>query len=350
MKREEFLAELEKNLKSQSKEEIAKIISDFDEFFQEGAISSKTEEEICRTLGNPAEIAEQLNQEASIFEAKAMDAGAIYVSLYSYHLVCSSYAGDQIDVKVMLRDKVIEDESINISRTGLGMEINQFRPVSVVKRFLDVFEDKKVVIRIPRNFEGNMHLKVAHGHISLEEVEGKSICADAIAGNIRFSRVSVQENIQIDCISGNICLKNCKGELTVHGKSGNIEIQSHQGSISAAVISGNICAETDQIRQPGKIQTKSGNIKLILDALQADLDVHNTSGNISLTANMLSGNITADTRSGNIRAFLKSDIKAFFVLQSSEIKNEFQNDSSAVCGLPVVTLSTCSGDIKVKKL
>lgn len=77
MDKEEFLKSIKKALDKCSETERAEILYDYEEHFLIGRENGKTEEEICKELGNPDEIAEnyQSSHLAEDFELKAKTPG-----------------------------------------------------------------------------------------------------------------------------------------------------------------------------------------------------------------------------------------------------------------------------------
>lgn len=71
MKKEEYLKALENRLKKTvPTEEVAEIIADYDEYFEDGRRQGKSDEEISAKLGTPEFIAEQFLEEEGSFQTK----------------------------------------------------------------------------------------------------------------------------------------------------------------------------------------------------------------------------------------------------------------------------------------
>jgi len=70
MKKQDFIQELAKALAPIDAQSRAEILADINEHFAEGAAQGQTEEEICKKLGQPGQIAEQVLEEYSAYRAK----------------------------------------------------------------------------------------------------------------------------------------------------------------------------------------------------------------------------------------------------------------------------------------
>jgi uncharacterized membrane protein len=63
MKRKEFLEELESHLIGLSKEDVKEIVEDYEEHFKVGKKNKRKESEICKSLGDPRQIAKEARRE-----------------------------------------------------------------------------------------------------------------------------------------------------------------------------------------------------------------------------------------------------------------------------------------------
>ncbi len=84
MTREEFLESLGTQLKNIPKEQIDEILQDYRDHIAIGMENGRNEEELIRSLGDPREIAKQINANYSIKEAETKtSAGNIFRALYA---------------------------------------------------------------------------------------------------------------------------------------------------------------------------------------------------------------------------------------------------------------------------
>jgi len=147
-------------------------------------------------------------------------------------------------------------------------------------------------------------------------------------------------------------MEYCAGELSAENHSGNIKINSHKGNVlRAATTSGNLRVEADHITKDCAFEAKSGNTHVELDTLEANMTLDCRSGNTKFKLRDLKGNITGKTRSGNITGYLDRNTRAAFLLQSNDFtSNRFPNAVIPSSDVPVVSLTSRSGIVRVKEL
>jgi uncharacterized membrane protein len=70
MNKEEFLQRLKKNLKDVKNDDLEDILEDYEEHFEEAIKDGKSEEEICKDLGDPKDIAKELKAYSVVEKAE----------------------------------------------------------------------------------------------------------------------------------------------------------------------------------------------------------------------------------------------------------------------------------------
>lgn len=63
MNREDFMKELKEKLKYADYGTVSEIVNDYEEYFAHGLLEGKTEDEICKELGTPEQIIDNLTEE-----------------------------------------------------------------------------------------------------------------------------------------------------------------------------------------------------------------------------------------------------------------------------------------------
>jgi len=170
------------------------------------------------------------------------------------------------------------------------------------------------------------------------------------SGNVNMVQVS-SDMVTVCTRSGNINADSCSGDISAEGHSGNVKILSHKGNVlHASTSSGTVRVSADHFAKDCKVEAKSGGIHVDLDKLDAGLTLDCYSGSIKFSVRELNGNIAGKTRSGNITGWLSRDTRAVFMLQSSVIHNRFPNAVMPEPGVPVVSLATRSGLVRLKEL
>ena len=362
MTKTEFMAELSAALKAnQSDETVKGLLEDFNDHFDEALRVGQSEVDICAMLGDPAEIAADYDKEttaevataevATADTAPADDAG-IAINLSHSNLSCEPTEGDEFQVEVLHNGKVVQDDTIQVRQTKSSLQVTQLRERDYIRLLFRAFIWEEVCVRVPRGFNGDMSVNMVSGNMRLNRVtiQGSLDC-ELTSGNVEMTQVAADEAITVRSRSGNIILENCEGELSAHCRSGNVGVRAHKGNVlRAASSSGNVRVDADVFNKDCALEVKSGNLRLDVDRLEAALRLDCRSGNIKFSVRELGGNVTGKTRSGNIIGALRRDTRAVFLLQSSDVHNQFPNAAMPEAGVPVVDLSSRSGTVRVKQL
>lgn len=357
MNKEDFLEKLSYELTAGKIQNIPDIIADFEIHFEEAVRAGQSEEEICEMLGSPKEIAEQCIEENTYIETQPAvydDSNGIYIKLISANLELVPCDSPDFDVSIVRRGLIIDPDQIQkefiIDSSGNSLHITQVRK-SIATWILSMFEIKTVIVGVPVSFNGAVQTKITSGNLKiLGNMKVKTLSSEVISGNTKVICLT-GESMILRSHSGNINVEQCSGDLTANGHSGNVNVIAHHGNVNAESVSGSISVETDVISRDSVIGTKSGSVKLNLNSLENDLCLKCVSGSIKFTIYNLHGNITAKTTSGSVTGHLSSDTIADFRLKSSSsgVKNDFEGYRHP-SSLPIVTLSSLSGNVKIKKM
>lgn len=357
MSKKDFLEKLSYELAIRKIQGIPDIIADFETHFEEAVRAGQSEEEICEMLGSPTEIAEQCIEESTYTETQPVvynNSNGIYIQLISANLELVPCDLPDFDINIARHGLIIDPDQIQkefiIDTSENSLHITQVRN-NIATWILGLFEVKTVIVGVPASFNGIIQTKITSGNMKLiGSMRAKTLSSEVSSGNTKVINLT-SESMNMHSLSGNISVEQCNGDLTAIGHSGNVNVTFHHGNVNAESSSGSVSVETDVINKNSVIGTKSGNIKLKLNSLENDLNLKCVSGNIKFTVYNLHGNITAKTTSGNVTGNLSSDTIADFRLKSSSsgVKNEFEG-SMQPSSIPIVTLSSLSGNVKIKKI
>jgi len=357
MNRSEFMEKLAAALKaSQSDETVQTLLADFNDHFDEALKAGQSEAEICAMLGDPAEIAaecaEELSRDDAALNDMPTDDAGVYISLDQMDLRCEACDGDEFRVEVRHNNKVVQDDTVTVKQTKHSLQVIQMREQDFVRRLFHSFRFIEVYVRIPRRFAGDLSVKMTSGNARIDGVSitGNLRC-ELTSGNMVALKVSAGGALAAISRSGNIIIDSCQGDLSADCHSGNIRVKAHKGNVlRAAATSGNVKVEAGCIEKDCALAVTSGNVHIDLDKLGADLNLECRSGNIKFSVRELHGNITGKARSGNITGALSRDTRAVFSLQSAGAHNPFPNAAIPDAGVPVVTLTSRSGNVNIKEL
>ncbi len=359
MNQQEFIAALRKELAARCPEEnIDEIADDFRAHFEEAVRAGQSEEEISAMLGDVTEIAAQFadlplpTAAADAMPPAASKNGAgLVIDVSHANVVCGMRdEGDAFFAQVRRGSHPIEDNSILITHTPGGLTVKSLPEKDFVERLFHIFDHRTVYVDIPRSFDGEVTIRLGSGNLKLLGLATPgAIRCDLKSGNILLEGVTTAGEIDVRATSGNVKLEGCKGDANIDCHSGNVKAIAHSGSVSARLVSGNLRIHTDRIGKDSLVSAKSGNVRLEIGELAADLSLECVSGNMRFEVGNLAGNITGHTKSGNITGILPRDTKAFFALQSAGARNAFPSAPPPRMDMPVVSLTSKSGNVSVKK-
>lgn len=368
---------------------VAELTADFEAHFDEAVRAGQNEEEVCRVLGDPMEIAAQCIdeygetvpaaeplREANPIESTRIEASGssgvntLCVKLLSYNLVCNPCNREKFNIDIRRSGQSVEDDTISIQECNGRLEIVQSTDYrSIIGFAFRALEDKTIVVDVPVSFGGAYEIDVASGNCRLEhlspctgitcEVKSGNIHLEKLCWEIKLEAISLSGNIKLNdcqgsavvrCTSGNVKLEGCKGRCEAESRSGNVRIKEHSGYAAGSTFSGNVEIITDELLEDAEYHVKSGNIHVTVDRLAADVNLNCTSGNVHIDVKKLEGNITAKTLSGNAIATLPYGTKANFDLKSNVTKHkQYSTATSGDGSVPIVTMSSISGNAKVRE-
>lgn len=357
MTKHDFFTELEQALNTHKDDPATQeLLKDLSAHFDEAVTVGKSEEEICTMLGDPSEIAAQYlvfaaEKDTPIVSAELPEAKAeLSVSLRSACLTLEESHTDSFTVQVKKWGQITDDPNIKVEHHGFGLRIYQVWAQEFISRLFQVFELMEVYVQIPKSFSGDYDLRVTSGNITARRLStAGQMKVEQRSGNVKIEAVAADGGMTVHSTSGNINLDDCKGDAEVKVFSGNIKVTGHHGTISAIGKSGNVNVQTDRITKTSLIETKSGNLKFEVQTLDAPLRLNCKSGNIKFEVDHVHANITGQTISGNIAATFGADTTAVFQNQFSGFKNEFASAELPPVDLPVISLSTKSGNVKIRR-
>ena len=372
-----FLKTLEYELGNLDAEVKADILADFSEHFDVAAESGKTEGEICRTLGDPREIAREFIADYADERSKrAPEADAVPRGAFDETRVNGRPATvEKTDViKIELIDCELSIEGgdtdiIDVSYTGdhggrfitentNGIYWIREKPQ---KQFFDNFISRVFVsagrnaidmaVRVPRGFAGTIDAGTASGDVEAADLTHlRALVLKTASGDIEIKSVSVSEDVKLSTGSGDISaerataghklyfntgsgdveINKCAAavETVVSTGSGDIEARASSGTLSAATGSGEIDVNAHTGTVSGK--TGSGDIDINTDEIAADLTYVTGSGDIDVKVKKLSADIKMTTGSGDVSLRVE-DLNGNVAVKTStgDIQAAFGHDSDA---------------------
>ncbi len=163
---------------------------------------------------------------------------------------------------------------------------------------------------------------------------------DFETGSGSISLLNISANAECNSGSGSIYVENSNGELDLETASGSIDAIKIIGKISASTASGSVAvSDVSSLTATAKIGVVSGNIKL--KNFRGDVDASSVSGSINVDA--LTGRLRLSSVSGSIDGRgVNLTSSSYFTTVSGSIDIDIENPSDAL----TFELSSVSGSLR----
>ena len=376
-----FFKILEYELGNLDGEVKADILADFNEHFDVAAQSGKSEFEICRTLGDPKEIAREFIADyADEKSRRAAEPDNFYRGVPDD--TRTNKRPNAMDAVNLLKIELIncelsikgdDSDTIGVSYTGDhddrfiteisgGVYLIKEKPQKIIfdnfiSRILSSAGHDAIdmTVYVPRVFSGTIDAVTANGDVEAADLPNlaalilktasgdmdvKSIAAKTDvrlstgSGDICAERVTADNKLSFSTGSGDVEINKCAAinEIAVSTGSGDIEARASSGRLSATTGSGEIDVGSHTGTVAGK--TGSGDININTDEIAADLTYATGSGDIDIKIKRLSSDIKMTTGSGDV-SLRVDDLKGNVTAKTStgDIEAAFGRDSDAAFNL-----------------
>jgi len=285
------------------------IVADISEHFTEGAAQGLSEADICRALGQPGSIAEQVlaelgsqtppkrkpehpvtgafTQGADIDESFT---GITHVSAKletsSIHLLPSP--NDQFRVTIRGTSK---NETCNVQNENGKLVIT----VKNTKRWFGFGfnigkSTAETTVYVPAQFMGELKVDTSVGHISATNTSGE-LDLDTSVGHVTVDGHTCKR-VKIDTSTGNVSVRMANKYIEyvhIDTSVGNVEFEANEvGQLTIDTSVGSVNAKVTKISGDTKLDTSAGSVKF--------------------AAQEVEGNIKLDTSAGSITVFLPIDV------------------------------------------
>lgn len=171
-------------------------------------------------------------------------------------------------------------------------------------------------------------------------LQGKKIQLTTTSGNLHADSI-VAEEFKMSAVSGDISASQIQGETEIGLSSGNIRVDTLNGSLQTKTTSGNITAES----VTGNVDASVGSGNIRFGNFIGDGTFHSTSGNVTLT-DQRSNNLDIGVGSGNVSLSNDPDFKGTYDLRASS-GNVTAPESPGETS-DIIKARSVSGNIKVK--
>jgi len=286
------------------------IVADISEHFTEGAAQGLSEEDICRALGQPGTIAEQVLAELGA-QTPPPSPQQEHQNQHDYRSrqgqdLDESFTGvSHITAKLEISNLhllpspngefrvVVRGLSNNESCAAENKNGNLMITVKRIKRWFFGFSFGKsnieTTVYVPAQFAGEIKAASSAGNITATNTSGE-LNLDTSAGNVTIDGHS-GNRVHVDTAAGNVKVRLANSyieHVNIDTSAGNVDFEAQEtGYLNIDTSAGGIDARVTKISGETKLDTSAGSVKL--------------------TAQEVAGNIKLDTSAGSIKVFLPAD-------------------------------------------
>ncbi|GKV69737.1 hypothetical protein NCCP2716_22350 [Sporosarcina sp. NCCP-2716] len=330
-----YIAELERLLDRLPADEQRDIVQDIREYFADGHLDGKSDEEITASLGSPLSIAQELlagypepsqtvhpdtaesiRIENSDYQDIAMDVhhGSLLVSPSDNHVTTVELLNGNDKVKL----------TAEVIGSTLQVKLTSLRPRFLMFGFIG--KDVLVKVSLPKKLYGTIGLKTDNGRIAAEKILCQSLRLKSNNGRILLREAAARQLV-VTTDNGRIGIANTQADR-VHAKTDNgriemnhvdsetLSVETDNGRIELHHVDGHITGETD-----------NGRIELMTDILDRNIDLKTDNGSILIQADDEPHNVTiqAKTDHGRIDIFGEKNSRTIFGPGENSIKLKSAN-------------------------
>lgn len=339
MTKQEYMQQLSRALEGYEQGFVQEILESYEEHFEAGLKNGRSEEEICRELGDIEELLREMGDE---MECKKEEAHSVepFTAIEPQQAQYSGISKVQLNLREM-------DAEISRSCDGelhvylqSGEELSQYLEEQVEGDTYMVNEKKpmkkqpsldlasllrmmrnptpKLMVELPERIEF-LHGKTTSGDLKLDKLNSRAVELETTSGDIQITQMVAEESV-IKASSGDIQLEQVNvSEMVLQNSSGDISWQDGQV-------------------QQAQLRTVSGDIELThLNGQKVELT--SVSGDIELDG-VRGEKWKAETSSGDVE-LSRSEVEQLEVLSSSGgVEGDYYAQNSRI--------KTSSGDIDVR--
>ena len=305
MRKKEFFEELRRGITNMPKGQLDEILEDFNEHFEAGLEDGLTEEEICRNLGQPGTIAEEIMGEfwaRGANETRSAESGEAEID--------KTFTGvKEIHVDMATSDVFFVREQRNDVRVTIAGNTQKRYELSCKQGRLEVWQEQltksfsisifsffgkrrqediaQTTLYLPMDFEGPIDASTAVGKMVSRE----------LSSPIKFSTSAGSITVE-GSRSPRAALNSGAGSITAElfGKAA-VKIDTGAGSVTL------MAEETTEM----KIDSGAGSVKAEVGKICGTSKLTTGAGSVSLTARNVEGDIKLSSGAGSIKAYLPED-------------------------------------------
>ncbi|MCL2189697.1 MAG: DUF4097 family beta strand repeat-containing protein [Defluviitaleaceae bacterium] len=353
MKKQEFINELKRALAQVPPHVCDEIIADISEHFSEGISQGLTEEDVCRKLGQPSAIAEQVLEEYGEYGGEYQERQSGFEG--AINSIVDSVGQILGDVGQAFSGRRTNGHEINIDKVFTAIEhITVNLPRSNVRLLPSADGQCRVTVQgrmrydslVVENENGTLMIRQGVGSVIKFEIFSFRTSLDTTV----YIPAQFNGKIKISTATGNVFANDTNGRLNISAAAGNVTVENHRGEkIDLSTAAGNVkcfCEETRMLQ----LDSAAGNVEAEITRLRGDTKISTAAGNIKLTAHDVAGDIDVATAAGSAKIVLprEADIRLNVKKPSiGSLSNELAGNPNSQF---VLKASTAVGSIKLQAL
>lgn len=315
MTKREYMQQLSRALEGYEQGFVQEILESYEEHFEAGLKSGRSEEEICRELGDIEELLREMGDEVefkkeerplpkpvtAIEPVQYSGISKVQLNLFSMDAEISRSCDGELHAYLQSGEELSQylEEQVE----GDTYMVNEKKPmknqpsldlVSLLRMMRN--PTPKLMVELPERIEF-LHGKTTSGDLKLDKLNSRAVELETTSGDIQITQMVAEESV-IKASSGDIQLEQVNvSEMVLQNSSGDIELTHLNGQkVELTSVSGDI--ELDGVRgEKWKAETSSGDVELSRSEVE-QLEVLSSSGGVE--GDYYAQNSRIKTSSGDI--------------------------------------------------
>lgn len=339
MTKQEYMQKLSRALEGYERGFVQEILESYEEHFEAGMKNGRSEEEICRELGDIEELLREMGDGTEFRKGEAHSVepftaiepqqaqysgiSKVQVDLFSMDADFSRSTDGELHVYLQSGEELslyLEEQVEGDTYLVREKPQTNRKPLLNLASLLRMMhnETKKLMVELPERIEF-LHGKTTSGDLKLERLNARAFKLETASGDIQISQMVAEEAV-IKASSGDIQLKHVNvNEMVLQNSSGDIVWEN--GQVQQALLS-----------------TVSGDMELI-HLSGNKVEIKNSSGDVELDA-ACGESWRVETSSGDVE-LSRSEVEQLEILSSSgDVEGEYYAQSSRI--------ETSSGDMNLR--
>jgi len=302
MTKQAFINELTNALAEANRNAREEILSDINEHFTEGLSQGLSEEEICRSLGQPGTIAAQVLEEMGSYSQEGRHLQTQYTGDIDQTFTGVNNVDIELDASTLnflpspTGEFRVTIKGNNTEYCTLENVNGTLRVTQRVKRRLFVFsfgwntKGDQTTVYIPAQFMGEIRAKASAGGITARDTSGQ---------------------LDVKTSAGGITIENHRcNTIRAFSSAGGVTVRlagEHIDTADIGTSAGGLTFEAGSVG-PLRLNSSAGSVHAYVDRIGGDANISSSAGSVKLSAREVAGNIQLNSSAGSIKVSLPYDV------------------------------------------